>query len=470
MKKPWYWCCLLGSLCAGVFAQTPPTSNTQANALPERVQLSDLEGPLADGNKARSKPYLAELIKLREKEGRDNALIHYTVAGWPLNDKLLPGKNGLNDQLQDTMRKTMNQGWNAESGALLPFLEKYQPAFNEIRRGTALDYAKTPEDKLITRRFPTECMTTIQTTAQMLCVEGRYFENQGQYAKALDNYLTVMTLGRDLGGAEQPIIHSMLSIAFQNFTIQPLSDLLSGGHLTQPDLEKALARLKQIEKTGGTAGDMILGEGEYSKGTLTALNRMIKEAQETAQKTGKKPEELYPKIAKEIWGAEMPLTDLLPGIDKAPEQIEQMMKTLAKQADAPYSGRDFEKETDDILKEQSAMHVLAKGSPSNLYEVEVRFLIKQSKLRMAQIQTALELARLEKGLYPENLSDFTPKYFDKLPIDPFSDGSFLYVTALDRKSYTLMSIGPDKTRNPDTVSYDPTNGSRSEGDVFQGKK
>ncbi|HBF34781.1 TPA: hypothetical protein DDW35_09480 [Candidatus Sumerlaeota bacterium] len=479
MKKIACLCCLIGTLGMGAFAQVGQkmeameaviTPSTRTLVLPERVELADLARISDPGTNAGSKNYLTELIKLRDKDGRDNALIHYEVSGWALSDNALFGKDGLDDKSQDVMKNTMAQGWNAESSRLLPFLEMYQSTFAEVRRGAALDYAKNIGCER-GMQTPTPDYLVMQIVAKMLCVEGRYFESQGLYAKALDNYLTVLTLGRDLGGADQMIIGNFISIAVQNLTMKPLSDLLAGGHLARPDLERALSRLKQLQKTGGTTGDIIQGEAKYCKSTYLNLAQKVKQAQETAAKDGKNLNELLKQATKESLGYELPLSPAeVKNLDKVVDQVEENMKMIAQAADKPFYERDFEKEIFEMQQKMKGQHPMSAIALPNFHECEVRHLIKTSKMLAAQLQAALELARLEKGRYPEKLGELAPKYFDVLPIDPFSGNGFLYTVTADGKSYSLTSTGPDKTFGPAGVSYDATNGSCSAGDVLFGKR
>jgi len=59
----------------------------------------------------------------------------------------------------------------------------------------------------------------------------------------------------------------------------------------------------------------------------------------------------------------------------------------------------------------------------------------------------------------------------ELQIDPFSNQSFIFEPSVnsDKKSYVLLSVGPDCVRNltagHNIVVYDPTNGIYSEGDI-----
>jgi hypothetical protein len=65
----------------------------------------------------------------------------------------------------------------------------------------------------------------------------------------------------------------------------------------------------------------------------------------------------------------------------------------------------------------------------------------QAHIRMLLCALALRCYRLEHGELPAALADLAPEYLPEVPVDPFSDGPFVY--RRQDGQYVLYSVGPD---------------------------
>jgi tetratricopeptide (TPR) repeat protein len=212
------------------------------------------------------------LLEMKEKDGRDNAFIHYIAASWQMPS--LPDQ-----QTQAPLiNKVMNEGWSEEANALLPYLRSCQPMFAEIRKGAALDYAKGIGFRGYDTPVPN--FLAAQIASKMLCVEGRYFQGQGKYGDALDNYLTVLTMGRDYSSPDNTLISNLISYAVVSIATRQLSKIVLSGHLDRPNLERTLRRLKEIDKTEGNTIQALAGERDCQQTTV----RLMREDPEKARK------------------------------------------------------------------------------------------------------------------------------------------------------------------------------------------
>ena len=344
-------------------------STTSTAEVAKPAAAKDVSTSLADD------PMIKALLEMKKRDGRDNAMIHYVVAG-----KLMLN-NMPNRQQEQLIPQVLDQGWNASAAPLLPLIEALQPMFQEIRKGTALDYARDvggewqgPWGVLKRSNTPVPNFLAAQTSAKMLCVEGRYFESQGKYNNALDDYLTALTLGRDYGTSGATVLGGLISIQIQSTVLAQIHDLVVVGNLDRSTLGRLLARLQAIENT----------EGPIVETTQREAN-MVKS-----------------------WG----------------------------------------------------------GRPTLFLEKRVRFLVMKAYLLETQIAAALAAYRLEKGRYPQRLADLAPAYFKAAPLDPFSGVEFKYRCAPDGSSYSLYSVGPDKTDDGGAMRYDSKNGTVSPGDIF----
>jgi hypothetical protein len=67
---------------------------------------------------------------------------------------------------------------------------------------------------------------------------------------------------------------------------------------------------------------------------------------------------------------------------------------------------------------------------------------REANESLTRLLFALELYRREHGgTYPESLDELRNGYIDELPLDPFSQQSFLYVLDDDRRGYLIYSVG-----------------------------
>ena len=102
----------------------------------------------------------------------------------------------------------------------------------------------------------------IKTAAELLCVEGRYFESQGEYAKALENYLIVLTVGRDFSSPDNTLISHLISWYFNQMSLRKIEQLVAGREVERVVLDRALERLEQIEQTQGPITEAFRGEAQ----------------------------------------------------------------------------------------------------------------------------------------------------------------------------------------------------------------
>lgn len=86
----------------------------------------------------------------------------------------------------------------------------------------------------------------------------------------------------------------------------------------------------------------------------------------------------------------------------------------------------------------------------------------QAELDILRLSTAEKLFRGQYGREPSSLDSLSPRYFPTSSSDPFTNQPYL----VDPASGRVYSAGPDLVDQQGKVRYDPTNGSRSAGDIF----
>ena len=86
----------------------------------------------------------------------------------------------------------------------------------------------------------------------------------------------------------------------------------------------------------------------------------------------------------------------------------------------------------------------------------------RTRYELLMLKLVRRIAELTGEPQPQRVEDMVPKYLPSLVLDPFTSGTF----AFDKSSQQFYSIGPDGVDNHLAIPYDPTNGSKSSGDVW----
>lgn len=182
------------------------------------------------------------LRELREREGRDNALIHYLEAEQMLST--------LPVEIQKHIPQWVRQGTLEGSEMQLdPILDAFQSIFAEIRRGAALDYARNAG---LGDFDNTPCPSSerLKLVARMLCIESSRCLSRGEVAAAMEDFLAALTMGRDLTAPVSPLTAAHLcGLDIERGVLDSSDHMLSSGLLDRPTLNRVAARLAVIEAT-----------------------------------------------------------------------------------------------------------------------------------------------------------------------------------------------------------------------------
>jgi hypothetical protein len=107
---------------------------------------------------------LKELLELKEREGRDNAIIYYIEAS-----KEFPGL--VYNEMFEILWSVFQQGWSKEAEESIPFLPRFQRSFEWVRKGTRVGYAKWPDLERADRSS-----VRPKALTDVLIFEAKYFE------------------------------------------------------------------------------------------------------------------------------------------------------------------------------------------------------------------------------------------------------------------------------------------------------
>lgn len=369
--------------------------------------------------------YLAALIAMMEKDGKDNALIHYALAFEMAPDNPTPEQMRL-------IKQVLEEGWDERASGLLPYLAQWQAAFAEIQKGVDLNYARGIGTEM-GANTPVPNFLKAQNAAKMLAVYSRYLESQGKNGQAMDQITMAMTMGRDFNSPDNTMISGLIGTAIQSIGLKQMAAMADAGVFNESNNMSSL--LRKFESGQATMQQIVDTESEM---TLVSLNKTLNNP-DFQKALENDPSEIY---------SEDRLKQMIQDYEASREiNLEYFSK--------PYWARDELKLKPDSLEASSL---------ANFKEAEARHLSVISRMRLQQIDFA---ARDYMADHNAPAPDYGTLVNDGYLapgglIDPFTGEGFVY-TATDT-DYDLYGSGPNiKTPNDPTINWNPTNGTFSEG-------
>ena len=117
---------------------------------------------------------------------------------------------------------------------------------------------------------------------------------------------------------------------------------------------------------------------------------------------------------------------------------------------------------DDCAVTTESLHPMTKDNMSD--DNIIRSKIIDARLQLLRTAVAANLHLLETGRFPSSPGDLFFKEKSNIPSDPFQKKGLKFFPG--KTDFTCYSIGPDETDNNAALSYDPTNGAKSLGDII----
>ncbi len=403
--------------------------------------------------RAAADPYIRAARELRERTGRDNALIYYQEASL-----LAPG-NRPDEATEALLRKVVREGWSDEARNLLPYLRRWNAAVARVQQGAAVNFAEgIGAHSGMDTPVPNFLFT--MTAARILVAQGRYYESAGQHEQALDRYLTTLRMGRDFGSRGNTLISGLISVEMQNIVHEALSPLVRSRKLDDSQLARARGEILALDSVYRGIVESLSLEKEMTEGVVRSFLQQARTADAAA--------------FRHLQGQFGNLTDVRPQtrddmirmleiyLEESESYYQAAMPTLAREPHE-YDVKELDRQLD--AKDASFKNQLSKIGVPRLAEACAREHVMLAKRRLLLTQIALERHRLQHGQYPAALEELRGAFLDELPTDPFSGQPFSYRVTKGGAEYTMYSLGPDKQDNPRTT-YDPTNGTISPGVIY----
>ncbi len=412
------------SALSGSRSATSASGQTTASiAADSETTVSDLHG----------EKYILALLAQQEKDGKDNALLHYALAF-----ELAPDPP--TEEQKRLIKQVMEEGWDARADSLLPYIKAWEAAFREIEAGAALDYARgVGFEKGFDTPLPNFLMA--QSAGRVLAAYSAYLASKGEFLEAQKYIGIAFTMGRDLMSLGNTAISHLVGTAITAVGLRQLSALTNADQLGGN--ERAIIQtLQNLENSQITMSSMM--DVELQK-MMIGL-QLVKNRREKALE-GKDPEFL----------------EEMANFPMSIEQAEQMYKDAWDEHSDYFVKPYWERSPAEYLAMLDELDPLGRDQIPSFGDAEARLLSNTSRMRQQQIDLAARLYVADHNAPPSNVSALVSgDYLPAEPVDPFTGQAFNYQT--NGNSYTLYGSGPNiETPNDPNVNYTPVNGTYSEG-------
>ncbi len=321
---------------------------------------------------------------------------------------LLVSAAGALKPTQNEISAAYAQPWdkpNPVADALLTRFDGELDAVHEALAGDCLrpwvvDAMRTTPDPLL----------EIHHVSRLLCLAGRARERDDDGAAALVHYQDVVRLSQVLekNGA---VIHALLAVALLQMSARDLQRLMASGSLSEAQLQELLAFLDTVRDARVPFAETVAREWLLS-------DTMVEQQLAMAGRGG--------------GGASRGVGSFM--FRRWRRDAQFYYAEAITDGKKPYWERTY------VPPEPSGMGTI---SVSVVKHAAPKIAQGDATLQGLRTQAAIELFRAREGRLPGTLSELAPDILPDFPIDP-CDGKPMRYRPADG-SYTLYSVGPDKT-------------------------
>jgi hypothetical protein len=402
------------------------------------------------------KPYESPLLKeahaLRTKleaeiHGKPNAADDYLKAKDVYVDfssafSLTKDRSELNKQQKDVLKN----GWNEEYEKLKKYLRKNEEALKYLDFGIKKKRCLLPRTDKMDQLLPE--LASCRALAKLKVIRGKLYESQGQYNKAMYEYLEVIKLGKDIAIGEV-LIHKLVSMAIELIGIRATGRLAQIPDVSDDTLREAIAKIDDIKSHEFKIADTYKMEFIPS---IDAIRTVYKEA-EAELKKSKDIKRINPYI-RNRW----PMNR-----DNTLKLFNEAYRDLVRKASFPYPESVKVDLNKYLYKENNLAFWLLKNFDNPVGKLLLAMLYpaleraielavrSEAETNMTITILALELYKREKGQYPKNLDGLVPEYLQVIPEDPFTTKPLIYKK--DKGKYILYSCGVDMDDDGGETTY-----------------
>jgi hypothetical protein len=380
-----------------------------------------------------------------------NALEHYLKAFSLL--KIQPEESGWN-----SLRPILNVGWKKDYPEVEKLLKQHQDAIQEIIAGTKLQHCELPPAPF-GEKAPSSSISyqIIQPIGYLIALTGKKAEHENRFHDAMEYYLAGIQFGKDMSQKNQSFSFMLNSIGVIFNNTRPLLQLIKTEKLTANDYHRIIQELGRIDQ----------GQIKYAD----AIEASYRDVYTRDYFDTGHPIQYYNELPPEAKGQEFTGLRNYSKLYCVGYILFNRGRILAEDYNF---FQDMLNSATTRSNPESTVNKVNVREPQNkyFYVKIITFLVgghaslqrEVAFLRLAQIEAAVQLYRLEKKQFPQNLDDLKP-YLPSVPLDPYTDKPYLWKTDSNHHPIAYSS-GPDAVDNIANLVYDPTNGTSSDGDIF----
>jgi RNA polymerase sigma factor (sigma-70 family) len=326
-------------------------------------------------------------------------------------------------QLDPQLREILRQGWRGNVAAVENLIRSQAPALEEAMAAADADdivfpMASRPSD-------PVPNFLHLQQIFRLILADARRREALDQPDRAAMEAVQVLCLSEHLCADNTFLIQQLIGIAGQSMALDTLASILRHPALSQEAINGVAVELERVDRIRvGVVG----GFRSEARVQLETMRRL-------ADGTMGEAEGITPEMRRQYLSQ-------MGDIESYAAEHERIWSILIENAQRPF----YQRETldRDWIERQSPNELIHIAIP-NFLEAGVRDDIVLAKLRLCRT-----LVSLRDGIVLG---------VDAVAQDPFSGQPVLV------SDTQVWSVGPDQADQRGRVSYDPTNGTFSAGDI-----
>jgi len=359
----------------------------------------------------RIKPLLPPIA--RENLTPENGAFQYMRAVDFIQRRYLP------DEFEDQIQALLDGSIPAKINGLERTISDFGPALDLVRQGTHTPSCQMPQLDLT---VDTNAFRSLRLAARLLVADGKLAENQGDFTRAIDDYLTVVKFGVDCakGGT---IMYALIGDAIESLGSQAIRAYVLQNTNPSGDTQSIMEKLSRIYSERMPFAETLRYELEGLKGTM---DQALLDQTNSWQQLLISRDEVFvyfeAAFGELIQDAERPLWE---------SNTKAIMRKWER--DKPIWRTALNRPIPRILV---AMMLPNIGSARN------RTIRAELELEATTVVCALKSYEIIHGAPPNQLSDLTSDLLPSLPMDPFDGKPLRY--RHEGKEWVVWSVGSDR--------------------------
>lgn len=325
------------------------------------------------------------------------------------------------ESLSDLHSYVLQNVWIDEAKALVPWLEQNAPAIAALREGAKKDdcmfpLLKEPGVPMMNLLLPH--LSTMRSLARLLAIQGKYFESQGKYREALDNYLLIARMGYQV--SKEPILISgLVGVALDAISAKAIEECILRHEVQTETLMWLLDKLQAAPSAAENYIIAISGEKAFG---ISVVDDLFENRVSLAD------------IGETALGRKLSLRVALPARGMKLLGLKAIMKSdfrkywnwMDEWNSLPdhIALRQENMRADEIIEQLPAWS-LAKLLVPAISRARIAFVRDKATRSMLRAEIALRIYRNQKGQYPESLAALKGTVED-IPVDPFTNEPLKY--------------------------------------------